>query len=117
MHLKNFSLMHQPEGIVLSPAYDLLNVHLLNPKDEEELALTLNGKKAKLKLTDFKALAENLRINEKAYYNSFKLFSSKNNEVMDLIDRSFLNKKMKKGYKEIWLNKQGMFAERDYIEL
>jgi serine/threonine-protein kinase HipA len=110
MHLKNFSLMHQPEGIVLSPAYDLLNVNLLNPKDEEELALTLNGKKAKLKLADFKALAENLRINEKVYYNSFKLFSSKNEEVMDLIDRSFLDKKMKKGYKEIWMKKQEVFG-------
>ena len=110
MHLKNFSLMHQPEGIVLSPAYDLLNVNLLNPKDEEELALTLNGKKARIKLTDFKALAENLRINEKVYYNSFKLFSSKNEEVMDLIDRSFLDKKMKKLYKEIWMRKQEMFG-------
>lgn len=110
MHLKNFSLMHQPEGIVLSPAYDLLNVNLLNPKDEEELALTLNGKKARIKLTDFKALAENLRINEKVYYNSFKLFSSKNEEVMDLIERSFLDKKMKKGYKEIWMKKQDVFG-------
>ena len=102
--------MHQPEGIVLSPAYDLLNVHLLNPKDEEELALTLNGKKARIKLIDFKALAENLSINEKVYYNSLKLFSSKNEEVMDLIDRSFLDKKMKKGYKEIWMKKQRIFS-------
>ena len=109
MHLKNFSLMHQPEGVVLSPAYDLLNVNLVNPKDEEELALTLNGKKARITLTDFKALAENLRINEKAYYNSFKLFNSKNEEVMDLIDRSFLDKKMKKGYKKIWMKKQEIF--------
>lgn len=110
MHLKNFSLMHQPEGIVLSPAYDLLNVNLLNPRDEEEMALTLNGKKATIKLTDFKALAENLRINERVYYNSFKLFSSKNGEVMDLIDRSFLNKNLKKLYKEIWMKKQEMFG-------
>ena len=109
IHLKNFSQMHQPEGIVLRPAYDLLNVNLLNPKEEQELALTLNGKKARIKLTDFKALAENLRINEKVYYNSFKLFSSKNEEVMDLIGRSFLDRKMKKGYKEIWMKKQGIF--------
>ena len=110
MHLKNFSLMHQPDGIVLSPAYDLLNVNLLNPKDEEDLALTLNGKKNRIKLADFKALAENLGLNEKVYYNSFKLFSSKNKEVMDLIDRSFLDKKMKKGYKEIWMKKQALFG-------
>jgi len=110
MHLKNFSLMHQPEGIVLSPAYDLLNVNLLNPKDKEELALTLNGKKAKLKLSDFKALADNLNINEKVYNNSFKLFSSKNEQAIDLIDRSFLNEKMKKEYKEIWMKKQELLG-------
>jgi serine/threonine-protein kinase HipA len=110
MHLKNFSLMHQPEGIVLSPAYDLLNVNLLNPKDKEELALTLNGKKAKLKLSDFKALADNLNINEKVYNNSFKLFSSKNEQAIDLIDRSFLNEKMKREYKEIWLKKQELLG-------
>lgn len=110
MHLKNFSLMHQPDGVLLSPAYDLLNVNLLNPIDKEELALSLNGKKARIKLTDFKALAENLRINEKVFNNSFKLFSSKNEEVMNLIDRSFLDKKMKKGYKNIWMKKQEVFG-------
>jgi len=110
MHLKNFSLMHQPQGIVLSPAYDLLNVNLLNPKDKEDLALTLNGKKSSMQLTDFKALAENLRINEKVYYNSFKLFNSKNAEVVDLIDRSFLDQKMKKGYKDSWMKKQEIFG-------
>lgn len=110
MHLKNFSLVHQPEGVVLSPAYDLLNVSLLNPKDKEEVALTLNGKKSRIKLADFKALAENLQINEKVYNNSFELFSSKNKEVVDFIDRSFLNKKMKKAYKEIWMKKQEVFG-------
>ena len=45
MHLKNFLLMHQPEDILLSQVYNLLNVNLLNPKDEEELALTLMVKR------------------------------------------------------------------------
>lgn len=102
--------MHQPEGIVLSPAYDLLNVSLLNPRDEEELTLTLNGKKARIKLSDFTALAENLGLNKKVYQHSFKHFSSKNKEVMDLIDRSFLNKKMKQRYKEIWIKRQELFG-------
>ncbi len=47
MHLKNFSLIHEENGVVLSPAYDLLNVNLVNPTDDEELALTLNGKRKK----------------------------------------------------------------------
>lgn len=109
MHLKNFSVIHQPEGAMLSPAYDLLNVNLINPKDKEELGLTLNGKKNKIKLTDFKLLAESLHINEKVYTNSFKRFSKKNEEVMDLISRSFLNTEMKKSYKNIWMAKQNIF--------
>ena len=49
MHLKNFSMMESPSGWILSPAYDLLNVTILNPEDTEELALTLAGKRKKLK--------------------------------------------------------------------
>jgi serine/threonine-protein kinase HipA len=109
MHLKNFSVLHQPDGAVLSPAYDLLNVNLINPEDKEELGLTLNGKKNKIRLDDFKLLADSLHINEKVYNNSFKRFNNKNEEVMDLIDRSFLNTKMKNGFKEIWLKKQEIF--------
>jgi serine/threonine-protein kinase HipA len=39
MHLKNFSLLEQPGlGMILSPAYDLVNTVLVNPADSEELA-------------------------------------------------------------------------------
>ena len=51
MHLKNFSLYEPIDGIIrLTPAYDMLNAVILNPKDDEELALTLNGKKKKLNI-------------------------------------------------------------------
>ena len=52
MHLKNFSLLETQEGsgeYALSPAYDMLPVNLIMPEDEEELALTLNGKKMNLR--------------------------------------------------------------------
>lgn len=60
MHLKNFSLMHTDKGILLSPAYDLLNINLIFPSDKEDLALTLNGKKKRIKRLDFDKFAENL---------------------------------------------------------
>ena len=56
MHLKNFSLIETAPGsaaYVLSAAYDLLSVNVLLPEDHEELALTLNGKKASLRRNDF----------------------------------------------------------------
>lgn len=49
MHLKNFSLIKRDSNWVLCPAYDLVNVAIVNPDDDEELALTLEGKKKKLK--------------------------------------------------------------------
>ena len=110
MHLKNFSLMHTANGIRLSPAYDLLNVNLVNPGDNEELALTLNAKKRKIKLVDFIALAENLAIPLKACQNSFKRFAAKNEAVFDMIDRSFLPTEVKEEYKEIWMTKQTIFS-------
>ena len=61
MHLKNFSLLETQEGsgeYALSPAYDMLPVNLIMPEDEEELALTLNGKKMNLRKKDFYIFAE-----------------------------------------------------------
>ncbi|MFY9364334.1 MAG: HipA domain-containing protein, partial [Bacteroidales bacterium] len=57
MHLKNFSLMHTDKGIMLSPAYDLINVNLVYPKDKEDLALTLNGRKSNIQRSDFDQFA------------------------------------------------------------
>lgn len=109
MHLKNFSLVHGENGIAFSPAYDLLNVNLINPIDDEELALTLNGKKKKIKLSDFTALADTLKIPAKATENIYNKFSSANPAIKWLIDASFLGKKEKKKYWEIWLKKQEIF--------
>ncbi|OUJ67852.1 HipA domain-containing protein [Hymenobacter crusticola] len=67
MHLKNFSLLQTPGlGYGLAPAYDLVATALVNPADTEELALTLNGKKRRLRQADFRqamqraGLAENV---------------------------------------------------------
>ena len=64
MHLKNWSLVIDGGTIELSPAYDLLPTRLLL-SDPEESALPLNGRKARLELRDFLALAQHLRIPEK----------------------------------------------------
>ena len=54
MHLKNFSLIDIPGmGYVLSPAYDMIASGLVVEGDDEELALTLNGKKKNLRKKDF----------------------------------------------------------------
>lgn len=46
MHLKNYSLILTEMGWVLSPFYGLLNVKLILPKDKDDSALMLGGKKS-----------------------------------------------------------------------
>lgn len=100
MHLKNFSLLHQPGlGMVLSPAYDLVNTALVNPADDEELALTLNGKKKKISRKDFIAAMETLKLDEKQQQNIFNKMIKATPKWMEKIDESFLSDAFKKEYK------------------
>lgn len=66
MHLKNFSLLGREAGFVLAPAYDLVATTLVLPQDQEETALTLNGKKNKIGRADFIALGRTLGLANKA---------------------------------------------------
>ena len=64
MHLKNFSLLREEDGRWhLADAYDLLPVKLILPEDTEDMALTLNGKKAKINGGDFMAFAKTIGLN------------------------------------------------------
>src|SRR5690606_11428567 len=72
MHLKNFSLIFQPSvGPILAPAYDLVATALVNPADDEELALTLNGRKKKIKKSDFETAFSKLNLDAIQQKNIF----------------------------------------------
>lgn len=98
MHLKNFSLVHTQNGVLFSPAYDLINVNLIFPSDEEELALTLAGRKRKIKGSDFDQFATSLEINNIVRNNIYKDFSKQIYKAVDLINRSFLSEEYKQEY-------------------
>jgi serine/threonine-protein kinase HipA len=85
----------------LSPAYDLVNTALVNPADEEELALTLNGRKKKLKKQDFVTAMNTLSIEEKQQENVFKKMEKALPKWLALIDRSFLREAFKEQYSNI----------------
>lgn len=105
MHLKNFTLMHTDRGILFSPAYDLLNVNLIYPDDKEDLALTLCGRKRKIKRSDFDQFAISLGLTVIVRDNIYKDFSKQLNKVYDLIKRSFLTDEYKQGYIQIYESK------------
>ncbi|MDT0685891.1 HipA domain-containing protein [Autumnicola psychrophila] len=98
MHLKNFSLIKRKELWVLSPAYDLLNVSIVNPDDDEELALTLEGKKKKLKKEHFERLGENLELNRKQINGVFKRFFRNKKLASSWIRSSFLSEEYQEKY-------------------
>ena len=102
MHLKNLSLLEQPGlGMTLSPAYDLVNTALVNPADEEEMALTLNGRKKNLKKLDFVAAMNTLNVEEKQQENIFNKMAKALPKWQEMIDRSFMSAAYKEQYKTI----------------
>ena len=104
MHLKNFSLYYKENALIqLAPAYDLVATRLLiSAKDDpEESALTLNGKKAKIKRADFDTFAKTIGINEKQVSNVYKRISSSMSEMLAFIDFSFISRDQKDEFKEL----------------
>lgn len=98
MHLKNFSLFRPADDYILTPAYDLLSTALAMPEDDEELALTLNGKKKRIKREDFEKAMRDSGIDEKAIANLFARFSKAIPKWHELIDVSFLPTDLQEAY-------------------
>lgn len=109
MHLKNFSLynpMH--DGYTLTPAYDMLATTLVMPEDPEELALTLNGKKRKLRKADFIKSITASGVDEKVIDNMARRFGRVLPKWFELIDRSFLPEDLCRAYKNLILRRMIM---------
>ena len=67
LHLKNLSLIEttpKNREFRLSPAYDILPVRVILPEDNEQMALTVNGKKNRLTRQDFLQLGLRLGLTE-----------------------------------------------------
>jgi serine/threonine-protein kinase HipA len=103
MHLKNFSIINKDHKVELSPCYDLVNTTIELPKPDDEIALTLKGRKKKL--------TENILISyfgkERCELTDIvinKILESVTSSVpgwKELIDISFLSSGMKEKYKDL----------------
>ena len=100
MHLKNFSLYSPKGSHVLAPAYDLLNAVVANPADDEELALTLNGKKRRINDADFLAAFRTLGVPENVFEHIKNKYYRLLPRFHEEIERSFLNDKLKEAFWE-----------------
>jgi serine/threonine-protein kinase HipA len=104
MHLKNFSLIHTPKGMIsLSPAYDLLSTRLLisEKEDPEEFALTMNGKKRRFTKNDFLQFGTGCGLSPKQMENSFQRFKRSLDAVFPFIEGSYIPENFKKTYRSL----------------
>ena len=102
MHLKNFSLYEPVDGTIrLTPAYDMLNAAILNPLDDEELALTLNGKKKRIKRSDFISSGLTIGVENKTIERLIQKYARLLPKMNEIIDKSFLNDELKGKYSDL----------------
>ena len=98
MHLKNFSLIESVEGVgeyTLSPAYDMLSTNVVIPSDNEELALSLNGKKRNITRNDFISFAESIDITAKAAEKMIGKIVKLKDRYIEMCRESYLPDTMK----------------------
>ena len=109
MHLKNFSLLENSPGgeYSLSPAYDLLPVNIIMPEDEEETALTLNGKKRRLRRNDFIALARNMGMSIPHAEAMIDGMVKGRDRLIALVDDSVLPEDMKEDFRMLIRERTG----------
>lgn len=101
MHLKNFSMIENNDEWSLSACYDLLNTKILTPKDPEEMALLLDGKKSGFTKVSFIHFGENLGLNSKQIQTIFNNFSKQVEKGYQLISSSFLPDEQKETYVQL----------------
>ena len=103
MHLKNFSLLRNDDGrLELSPAYDLVPVRIILPADREELALTLNGKKNRLKKEDFESLGGSLKLTSTQVSKTLtRVIDAVEKNLDRTLSSSFLPENMKTAVREL----------------
>lgn len=108
MHLKNFSLIETSEAsgkYKLSAAYDLLPVSVILPEDTEQTALTLNGKKKRIKREDFLQYADSIGVPQKAANNMIKKVTSMKEQYIKMCEESYMPEQMKESLKSLIENR------------
>jgi serine/threonine-protein kinase HipA len=101
MHLKNFSLLKTQGAYNLCPAYDLVASRLVLQGDDEELALSLNGKKNKLGAVDFISAMKGVGMDDKVIENLLAKYVPLVPKWYEFINQSFLPDTLRDAYKAL----------------
>lgn len=103
MHCKNFSLLDEGKGYLLSPAYDLLAVLLADPNDTEELAMPLfnGGSKTGFTRESFVQAFKSSGVQEVTAHKLINKMASHKDIWCETIETSFLPDDLKDAYKRL----------------
>ena len=107
MHLKNFSVITKGGKTTLAPVYDFLNSSISIKNPQEELALSLKGKKSNFKSTeliDYYA-KERLGLNDKTIDVILSDMNKSVSKWTELVEISFLSDGMKEKYLKLMENR------------
>ena len=113
MHLKNFSLKETEPGnriFRLSDAYDMLPVNVIMPEDQEQLALTINGKKRNLHKKEFRILAEACEISLNVAERMIRRVCGLKEKLFKQIDMAYLSEEQKEQVKILVQERMDVFS-------
>lgn len=102
MHLKNFSLIETGPGsceYILSAAYDLLSTNVVIPADQEQFALTMNGKKQHIRRKDFLVFAQTIGVPQKSAEKMIAKIVALEETYLEMCQASYMPTKMKDALK------------------
>ena len=101
------------DKIRLTPAYDLLNAAIINPKDDEELALTFEWSEEKIfKREDFIRSAATLGIENVIVERLINKYIKLLPKFETVIQNSFLSVELKEKYGELLKERLARLAQR-----
>jgi serine/threonine-protein kinase HipA len=106
MHLKNFSMIAQRDGTWdLAPAYDLLNVAIVNPEDKEELALSIAARKSQFNRARFIEFGQGLELTTRQIEGVIGRLLRNEKSATELIEASFLTDEYKQKYEALLMER------------
>ena len=110
MHLKNFSLIEEEPGngeYALSAAYDMLSTNVVLPADQEQFALTMNGKKQHIRRNDFLHFGEAIGLPRRSAEKMMEKIIRCEDTYLDLCENSYLPEDMKEALTELIRERMG----------
>ena len=109
MHLKNFSLYEIDDKYQMTPAYDLVPVLMIF--NQQEMALTINGKNKNLTKNDFYKFSQNIEIEKQFVDNIHNEILLSKTKMINFINKTDLSDEEKNKFISFITNKIDLLCQ------